>query len=274
MYFVFDIGGTNMRVAVSADGETITKSKILPTSQDFEQGIQTLKQAANELSGGEKITGVAGGVAIILDKNKTMAVRSTHLKDWINKPLKATLERLFEAPAHIENDSHIAGLGEATHGAGVGKNIVAFINIGTGIGGVRIVNGKIDQNASGFEPGHQIIVVDGEPCDCGGVGHFESYVAGRYLEKMYHQKGENITDPAVWDKVSRYLAIALNNTVVHWSPNIIVLGGSVSKSIPLEKTLTYLKVYLTIFPELPQIVKATLGQDAGLYGALHLLTNN
>lgn len=271
MYLLFDIGGTKMRLGVSADGQTIANSKIVPTPKDFKQGIQTLKQAADDLSGGEKIEGVAGGVAIILDKDRTMAIRSTHLKDWINKPLKKELERIFETSAHIENDSDVEGLGEAVKGAGNGKNIVAYISIGTGIGGVRIVNGKIDQNALGFEPGHQIIVADGNPCDCGGLGHFESYVAGPYLERMYHQKGEEITDPAIWDKVSRYLAMALNNTIVHWSPDIVVLGGSVMKSIPITNTTKHLASMLFSLSPIPEIVPAKLGDEAGLYGALELL---
>ncbi len=271
MLLLFDIGGTNMRIGVSSDGSTIAKSKIIPTPQDFNQGILAFKQTADELSGGEKITDVAGGAAIILDSDKTMAVRSTHLKGWINKPLKTELEKIFEAPTHIENDSHIAGLGEATSGAGKGENIVAFINIGTGIGGIRVVNGKMDQGYVNFEPGHQIIVADGEPCDCGGFGHFESYVGGSGIEKIYHQKGESITDPAIWDKISRYLAMGLNNTIVHWAPDIVVLGGSVVKSIPLDSTKKHLSTLLKALPKIPNIVPAKLSGDGGLYGALELL---
>src|SRR3989338_3550203 len=271
MHLVFDIGGTNMRVAVSADGATIAKSKIIPTPQDFNQGILAFKQVADKLSDGEKISGVAGGIAVILNKDKTMAVRSTHLKDWINKPLKEELEKVFGAPARLENDSHIAGLGEAIRGAGIGKNIVAFFNIGTGIGGIRIVNGKMDHGYLTFEPGHQIIVADGKPCDCGGFGHFESYVGGSGIEKIYHQWGENITDPAIWDEISRYLAMALNNTIVHWSPDIVVLGGSVVKSIPIGNTKKHLSNMLKALAGIPDIVPAKLGNDSGLYGALELL---
>lgn len=260
-----------MRVGVSADGQTITKSKIVPTSQDFEKGIQDLKQTADELSRGEKIGGIAGGVAIILNKDKTMAVKSTHLKGWINKPLKSNLEKAFGAVVHIENDAHLEGLGEASRGAGMDKSIVAYLSIGTGIGGVRVVGKKLDKNALGSEPGHQIIVPDGNPCECGGRGHLESYIAGTYLERIYHQKGEDITDPAIWDEVSRYLAIGLNNTIVHWSPEIVVLGGSVVKSIPIDNVKRHLSTMLKTFSELPEIIPAKLGDDSGLYGALEFL---
>lgn len=99
----------------------------------------------------------------------------------------------------------------------------------------------------------------------------EAYVGGAYLEKIYHQKAEEIKDPAVWDEVAKYLAIGLHNTIVHWSPDIIILGGSVTQSIPLDKVSNYLKEYLTIFPNLPRLSKATLGNQSGLLGALVIL---
>lgn len=260
-----------MRMAVSTDGNTITRSKIVPTPQDFSQGILAFKQTANELSGAEKINGVAGGVPGPLDKEKSMLVACPQLHDWIQKPLKAELQKAYGIKVHLENDTAIGGIGEAVKGAGTGKKVVAYLAIGTGVGGKRIVDGRISNDSSNFEPGHQIIVPDGNLCNCGGRGHWETYISGTYFPKMYHQKGEEIKDPEIWDEISRNVAIGLNNTIVHWTPDIIVLGGSVSESIPLEKVQNYLEQFLTIFPQVPEIVKATLGQDGGLYGALELL---
>lgn len=271
MYLEFDIGGSNIRVGVSLDGQNITASKIVPLTQDFEQGIQALKQTANELSGGEKIEAVGGGIAGILDKEKTMLVSSSHVSGWINKPLKSELEELFNCLIYLENDAALGALGEATKGPGAKYKIVGYVAIGTGVGGARIVNGRIDENALGFEPGHQIIVTDGDQCNCGGKGHLETYVGGFYLQRKYNQKGEEIKDPVIWDEVAKYLAIGLYNTIVHWSPEIIILGGAVTQSMPLESVNRYLKQFCTVFPQPPQVVKATLGHDAGLYGALVLL---
>lgn len=260
-----------MRMAVSDNGNDITQSKIIPTPKDFEQGIQTLKQVADELSNGEKITGIAGGIAGPLDKEKTMLMASPHISGWIQKPFKLELEKAFGCEVKLENDADLGGLGEATKGAGQNHKIVVYLTIGTGVGGARIVGGKIDENALGFEPGHQIIVPDGSTCNCGGKGHLEAYVGGFYLEKKYQQKPENIKDPQIWDEVAKYLAIGLNNTIVHWSPDIVVLGGSVMKSLPLEMVTSHLKDTLTIFPQSPQLVLARLDHDAGLFGALELL---
>lgn len=268
MRLVFDIGGTNMRVAASSDGTTIKKSKIVSTPQDFEQGIQTLKQIADELSEGERIDKVAGGVAGPLDHEKTMLVAGPHMGAWVQKPLKISLEETFNLPVILEHEADLQGLAEATLGAGVGYKIVANINIGTGIASTRIVDGKIDEKSQAFEAGHQIIVPDGNLCDCGGKGHLEAYVSGSGIEKTYGKKGEEITDAGVWDEVARYLAIGLNNVTVLWSPGVVVLGGAVAKSIPLDKVKMYLKDFLFIFPKPPEIIPAKLGDSAGLLGAL------
>lgn len=272
MYLVFDIGGTNMRIATSVDGKILSATKTVPTPRDFKQGIQTLKQVADELSGGQKIEAVAGGVAGPLDKDKTMLVKSPHIGGWVNKPFKQGLEKALSVPIHLENDADLATLGEATFGAGVGKSIVVYLTISTGVGGGRVVNKKIDENSLGFEPGHQIIVPDGKPCNCGGKGHLESYVSGSGLERIYGKKAEDITDPQIWDQVAKYLAIGLNNTIVHWSPDIVILGGSVMKSIQINQVKKHLQDALTIFPTCPEIAPSALGDSAGLYGALHLLT--
>lgn len=271
MFLVFDIGGTNMRIATSSDGKTLTATKTVPTPKDFNQGIQTLKQTADELSSGQKIQSLAGGLAGPLDKDKTMLVKSPHIGGWVNEPFAKELAKALDASVHLENDADLATLGEATFGAGVGKSIVVYLTISTGVGGGRVVNKKIDENSLGFEPGHQIIVIDGEPCNCGGKGHLESYVSGWGLERIYGKRGEDITDPQIWDQVAKYLGFGLNNTIVHWSPDIVILGGSVMKSIAIEKVKVHLQDILTIFPQTPEITQSKLGDSAGLYGALSLL---
>lgn len=275
MKLIFDTGGTNMRIAVSYDGKTIADSKIIPTPADnFEEGIQNLVQVANELSKGEKVDGIAGGIAVVFNQDKTMAISTSHLHGWVNKPIKEALESKFNAPVILENDTALVGLGEAVRGAGVGKNIVAYLTVSTGIGGVRIVDQKIDRKSLGFEPGHQIIEINGKPCHCGGKGHVEVYVGGYYLERDFHKKGEEIDDPEIWDQVTRYLAVGLNNTIVHWSPDALILGGMVMQRIDLEKLKTYLKQDLTIFPGIPEILPAKLGNEGGLYGALAILNTD
>ena len=271
MLLVFDIGGTKIRIASSSDGENISDPIIFPTPQNFEEAIEQFKKIAFDLSNGQKIDKVAGGVRSPLDKEKSMFISNSILPSWINKPLKQQLEQNLNTEVYLENDAALVGLGEANFGAGKNKNIVAFITVSTGVGGARLVNKSIDKNALGFEPGHQIIFPDGNLCGCGGKGHLEAYISGSALEKMYSKKAQDITDPAVWDEIAKNLSISLNNTIVHWSPDIVVLGGSVMESIPLDKVSQYLQDFLKVFPTAPEITLATLGEKGGLYGALAYL---
>lgn len=270
MYLLFDIGGTNMRIGVSTDGKIITDKKIVPVPENFDQGIEVIKQISNELAKGEKIQSVAGGIAVVFNSDKSMPISTSHLHGWVNKPLKQALQEQFQATVTLENDTAVVGLGEANALTDT-NNIVAYLTISTGVGGVRIVNKKIDQASFGFEPGHQIIVINGDTCHCGGKGHFETYVGGYYLEKKHNMKAENIKDPSIWDEVAKYAAVGIHNTIVHWSPDLIILGGAVAESLPLEAVQKYLGQFLTIFPKAPGIVKSSLGNQAGLYGALALL---
>ena len=222
----------------------------------------------------KKIYSIAGCIAGPLDKTKSFLEEAPNLSDWKNRPLKIELQHSFGTDVLLENDAVLAGIGEAVYGAGKGCNITAYITIGTGVGGARIVNSKLDSNSLGFEPGHQIIVPDGSPCSCGGKGHLEAYISGSSLEGTFNQDAADIQDPDIWSVVTRYLAIGLNNTLVYWSPDVIVLGGAVSKSIPLDKLQTELRSLVTIFNSLPEVKKAILADKAGLYGALEYLKQN
>lgn len=272
MYILYDIGGTKMRFAASVDLKNIEDSKIVPTPQDFFEGIKLFSQTSKELAKGQKIHAVAGGIAGPLDKNKTKMVKAPNISQWANQPLKASLEKALDAEVFLENDAALVGLGESVFGAGKGHKIAVYITMSTGVGGSRFVEGKIDSNSLGFEPGHQTINFDGPPCTgCGGIGHLEGYVSGRALQEKYNKSAEEIDDPAIWDQEANLLAFGLNNIIVHWSPDAIILGGSLMKKIDIEKVKEYTKKTVTIFPQIPQILLAKLGDLGGLYGAMAYL---
>src|SRR3989344_2431253 len=241
MYILFDIGGTKMRV-VSADRKKfLAEPVIVNTPKDFGEGIETLKNIISNLSQGAPIEAIVGGVA-----------------------------GTFNVPVSIENDAALVGLGEANYGAGRDHNIVVYLTISTGVGGVRIVNGTIDESALGFEPGHQIIDPDNTLCPTCEGNDLEAYVSGTAIEKRFGKKPYEIHDDTVWDELAKYLAYGLANTTVHWSPNIIVLGGSMMKEvgIPVPAVKKHLTEILKIFPKIPEIKKAELADFGGLYGAL------
>lgn len=277
MYLVFDIGGTNTRIASSTDLMTLSDPIIFDTPESYEEGIQLIGAQAQALLQGHSLSAVAGGIREVLDKNKTKLLPPPHVSlipDWTGKPLKQDLEDILGSPVYLENDAAMVGLGEASFGEALKyplAKIVAYLTVSTGVGGARITNKRIDPTSLGFEPGHQIIVPDGLPCRCGGKGHLESYISGSALERIYKRTPSAIEDPTVWAEVTKYLAIGLNNTVVHWSPDIVILGGGIAERIDLDTLRSELKKYMTIFQTSPIIEKASLGDLGGLYGALVLL---
>lgn len=259
-----------MRIATSKDGKTLGEIKIVPTPKDFDTGIQNLKQITDELSKGEEIIKIVGGIAGPLDKEKSMLVASPHISGWVNKPLKQTLEQTFGVEVLMENDATLSSLGEAVYGSGKDYSVVGYVGIGTGVGGAKIVNGKVDQNALGFEIGHQIIESNGKVCHCGGKGHLESYVAGGYFKEDYGVEANEL-GPENKEEISKYLATGLNNIAVCWSPEVIILGGSVMNSLSLETVQKYFDEALVIFPQKIKLLKSELEDKAGLYGALALI---
>lgn len=253
MYLVFDIGASKMRLAKS-DGQTLSDPIIISTPQNFQEGIKVFTET-------EKIDKAVGGIAGLLNKEKTQLVRSVNLPSWENQPLKQSLEQTLNCPVILEHDVDLACLGEAIQGSGQGYNIVAYLTVSTGVGGSRVVNGKVDQNASGFEPGHQII-------DLSTLATLEETISGTALAKKYEKRARDIDDPKVWDEVAKNLAMGIYNSILYWSPNVVILGGGVLQSLDLEKIKNHLKEINKILPELPEIKKAELGDLSALYGAL------
>lgn len=275
MYALFDIGATKTRVAVS-DGVTIGALKVMSTPPECAVGVAQMREAVLAmLPKGEKLTAAAGGIAGTLDQNKTMAARAPHLPGWNNMPLKKELENAWGVPVALENDSAIVGLGEAVYGAGKGKRIIAYMTVSTGVGGARIVDGNIDRNAMGFEPGHHIIDAHAKE----GGGSLEEYISGTSFQRRFGKKAQDIIDKAVWQEAADMLAVGVHNTIVYWSPDVVVLGGAMMlgmttarNKIPFDAVVLSLKARMKIFTRLPEVRLAALGDVGGLWGAVALLT--
>ena len=279
MFILFDIGGTNMRVALSRDRVTFEEPVIIPTPKDFDAGMNALKEIVSDISRGDTVAAIGGGIAGALNRDRSVFVNGPHLQGWNGKPIKKALEEVIGAPAFVENDTAIVGLGEAVAGGGRGHEIVVYMTVSTGVGGVRIVNQKIDVSAMGFEPGHQIIDASGglHQTSVGGLGiDLEGYISGTSITERYGKKPYEMTDEAFWDEMARLLAYGLNNIIVHWSPDVVVIGGSMMKKIgiPIERVRAHLAGILRIYPQLPRIEHSELGDIGGLHGALHFIKQN
>ncbi|KKQ97435.1 MAG: hypothetical protein UT24_C0008G0055 [Candidatus Woesebacteria bacterium GW2011_GWB1_39_12] len=268
MYLLFDIGGTKMRMAVSFDRENLQEVKVVATPRRFEDALKVIENYVSVADSSRVDKLVCCGLPGILDKEKNILLSAPHLEEWEMKPIKRALGDIIHAPIYLENDADLAGLGEAVKGVGRGFSIVAFITIGTGVGGVRIVDGKIDKSTFGFEPGHQIIDLDEERSI-----KLENLISGPSIKLKFGQDPESITDVNVWKKIEKLIAVGLNNTILHWSPDVVILGGGIMKveAISIERIKENLKEILKVFPIHPDIKRGELLEMAGLAGALHYL---
>lgn len=265
MYILFDIGATKTRIALSKDRKHFEDPVIFDTLPEYKDGLKKLVKEIRKLTP-KNPKALAGGVTGTLDEDRKTLTRSPNLAGWVGHPLVEDLEKEFKCSVFLENDASIVGLGEATAGAGAGDEIVVYITVSTGVGGTRIVDGVIDEHAYGFEPGHELIDMQNS---------LEDLVSGSAVQERFGKKPYEIpqTDH-LWDELAEKLSFGLHNSIVHWSPDSIVLGGSMivgDPAIRIKDVEKYLKEISKVYPKLPKIKKASLGAVGGLYGALQYL---
>jgi len=223
---------------------------------------------------------------------------------WGTFSIRDTLAELLDVPVKAGNDANVAALGEMWKGGGQGcKNLIA-VTLGTGVGGGIIVNGEILTGAVGAagEIGHMHVEDnETERCGCGNVGCLEEYASatggGRLAKRMLHSSEEpsalrdvpeeSLSAKKVFDAVKdgdglaiktaeqfgEYLGKGLGVVASIINPEIIVIGGGVSKAgkILFEYISPYF--YNTVFRGSSNVkfALATLGNDAGIYGAARLV---
>jgi len=260
-YLLFDIGATHTRLGVSKTGKKVDGMIVFATPKNFNDGITSIKKHALLLCG-QKIASSAGGIAGPLNQEKTKVINAPNLPGWNGKELVSELKKITRGRVVLENDNTIVGLGEAIYGAAKNYSIVVYYTFSTGVNGIRVVNGKVEPSAFGVEAGHQLIATDKTLFDL---------ASGAALKRKYKNSLHEIKDRRIWDGVEKSIALGLYNSILHWSPEVVVLGGGLMKSVSLSNVKRHLKKQMKIFKQLPEIKKAALGDLNGLYGALELL---
>ncbi len=226
---------------------------------------------------------------------------------WKNVALKTELEERLDIPTFVDNDVNIGTLGEHTYGAGKGIQNLVGIFVGTGIGGGIILNGELFHGASktAGEIGHIIVKADGPKCGCGTRGCLEALASRTAMTKAFQKailnKGKKsiltkLTDGdldlirsgtlakalrskdkltvKVFKQTTKYLGVGIGSIVNFLNPDMIVLGGGVVEALD-DKFIDNIRKAAKKYA-LPdtlkgvQIVRAELGDDAGVLGAAAL----
>lgn len=303
--FGVDVGGTTVKLGFfDVNGNLLDKWEI-PTRTE-EEGSHILPDIAESIQ--KKIEekqiapGTVAGVGIGAPgpiDSEGVVHKAVNL-GWGTFSIKETLEGILHMPVMAGNDANVAALGEMWKGGGQGSNDLIVVTLGTGVGGGIIIGGKVLTGAigAGGEIGH-IHVEDGETeaCGCGNRGCLEQYASATGITRLAKRKlaksdkgsilrqGE-VSAKTVFDAVKqkdalamevaeefgKYLGDGLSVIAGVVNPDTIVIGGGVSKAG--EILIDYIKPHYekNVFHPNRDVkfALATLGNDAGIYGAAKL----
>ena len=298
MIAAIDIGGTKIAVGiVDNNGHVLSQ---LSTPTDAAQGyVNALDRTVDllrkvEHDANTTITGIGIGSTGPVYPLTGEFGDMDFLPGWQGKNIVTDLQQVFHIQAALENDADASALGEAAWGAGKHKSRLIYITVGTGIGGGILLDGHLYRGADHSHPelGHHVIdATSGPECSCGFRGCWEAVAAGPAMPAWMqantpanYPNREGLTakqicdlaregDPLARqciDREARYLGLGLANLINCFTPDAIVLGGSVMNSADLfldgiHKTIHQGCRYVPY--QKTKILRASLGENANLIGA-------
>ncbi len=313
MYIGIDLGGTNIAAGIVDENGKILAKASLPTKagRDYTEIVKDMAKLSKDIT--EKagydmsdIKSIGIGSPGTIDSANGVVVFSANL-NMEKAPVADELRKYFDIPIHMENDANAAAYGEYI-ACGHDADSFVFITLGTGVGGGIIINKKIYRgfNNAGAEIGHMTLSMGGEECTCGKKGCFEAYASVTALKRqtkkmmdmcpdsMMHEwvrekghisgrtafecakKGDKAAKE-VRDTYIRYIAEGIVSTVNIFQPELLVIGGGISKEG--DVILTPLKEYVykydfNKFMPKTDIKIASLFNDAGIVGAAMAAKNH
>jgi glucokinase len=298
-----DVGGTKILAALVDESGTIHQQVHRDTSS---AATKNMVQAVEEIMSlpeakGVKAAGIAAAAYISYPEGRVEFAPNVHFDD---PDLRLAILRSFDLAVVVENDASAAAWGERLFGAGRGIDEMIMVAVGTGIGGGIVIGGELIRGARGFagEFGHMTLLEGGPDCACGERGCLESLASGRAIEAMAKQKAvegsaqalleaaggdvDNISGELVTvlasqgDEVSkgilgeagRWLGIGLCSLINSFDPELVVVGGGVAEAgdLLLDPARSVVESRIAGRRSVPEIVPATLGNEAGAVGAAAL----
>lgn len=266
MFLSIDIGGSFTRIALSKDGKKIDQKTKYRTPKKYDDGLDLLVGQVEELTGGHNPKAISVAAASPIDYEKGILIRPPNLPNYKGHSLRKELEIRFHTKVYLENDGALGGLGESI--TRKKSKILGFITLSTGIGGVRIVNGRIDYHALPNEPGHQILDPNGRFWPgCGQKGCFEALCSGTAFEMTYGVKPEFCEDSRIWEEHAQLVSQGLVNVITLWTPDTLVIGGSLIKAgSKFTKPLIEFTIQKITMFKAPKIEISKISDDNVLLG--------
>ena len=310
IYIGIDLGGTKIAAGVTDKDGKILAEAATPTlaQRPYQEvvrdmadcALKALQQSGHSLA---EVGTIGVGIPGVAENKNGVVIFCTNL-GWHDVPLREELQKHIDKPVYIDNDATVAALAESRAGVSKDAHSSIFLTLGTGVGGGIVFDGKPWTGAHGVgtELGHITMEIDGIPCTCGKRGCLERYCSATALIRMGKEaavqqpdslmvkragsvdaiNGKIIIDcaregdpaaVAVFDRYTKYLAIAVNTMVSFFDPEMIVLGGGISMAgqFLLDAIKEKIPSYL-MYKTLPygKLELAVLGNGAGIIGAAML----
>ena len=286
----FDVGGTDTKSAVVDRSGRVLGLRRTPTPRlgDDPAGavVSSLAALAREqLDQVPDVRPVAAGVSVpgLVDERAGVGIFASNL-GWRDAPIREIAEQELGLPVAFGHDARAASDAEYRLGAAAGYRDLVVLTIGTGIAGGLVLGGR-PYTGGGFagELGHALSDPEGERCACGSIGCLETIssagaIARRYtaasgiavpgaLEVLVAAAAGDVDAMRIWDDALRALAEQLARLVAILAPEAVVIGGGLAQAGPaLFQPLAERLDALLSFHRRPALVRASLGDDAGLLG--------
>jgi glucokinase len=302
-----DVGGTKVLAGlVGEDGSVhhLTRGTT-PGRMASPEAVEETVAACVRRAAGDRVPDAVGVAAAgFVDATGARVMFAPHLP-WRGEDVRARLAERVGAPVLLENDATCAAHAEASYGAGRDAGSMLLVTLGTGIGGSLVLDGRTWRGAQGMagEFGHMQVVPDGAPCECGRRGCWEQYCSGNalvrdarsrlgveptVLTELCEGDPDRLTGPMVtaaaadgdlvarrtFTRIGEWLGVGLSNLVAAFDPALVVIGGGVSEAgdrllDPARDVLAGSLVGAG-HRDVPPVVRAALGPEAGLVGAATL----
>ncbi|WP_125153887.1 ROK family protein [Clostridium rectalis] len=301
-----DLGGTKINCALSDfKGDIISQSIISTKAYKGEEGVvNRIIGCIDNIIFDAKvdiydIVSIGIGSPGPLDYKKGVIITTPNLP-FKNFNIVQPISNKYNIPTYLDNDANVAALGEYVFGAGKNTNNMVYVTVSTGIGGGAIINGNVyrGNTSNALEVGHMTINPNGPKCNCGNYGCAEALASGTAISKNAKKiveqgkkttlvKYDKITSYEVFKEAKKgdyeslkivneslnYLGICIANIVSCFDPELILIGGGVSKAgdIVFDKVREVVnKRCFKTLSKSCRIDKAGLETDAGVKGAIAL----
>lgn len=281
----FDVGGSSVKYAVVKKDGTIGEKGSFKTPEDLEGFYKGLQQVKEKLAAEHKIRGAAFSMPGAVDDERGIIGGASAIPYIHDFTIKKALEKILELPVTMENDANCAALGEVWLGAAKDKKDVAFLVIGSGVGGALVKNGHIHHGAHLHGGEFGFMVVDEEGTILSEAASTENMV--RHCEQMKGEPEGSLDGKKVFamaddgdadaklaiKQMIEQLARAIYNIQYSYDPECFVIGGGVSARedfVPaIDAAVNKILEKVRIARVRPDVRQAKFGNDANLLGAVY-----